>query len=167
VKQRAQVQSEKGSLEIVREIGASEGLAGFYVGSYSMLLREIPYNSFQMAFYAAFKEVLFSSNSNVLGAAVSGSNQAAVLGLIASFLASVLTQPADVIKTRLMRDKKYHVEGATPTIYSEFVDILESEGPRGLYTGLQPRVLLCTVGGLVYFYIAEFVNDNFSFLGSH
>jgi hypothetical protein len=127
-----------------------------------MLLREIPYNAFQMAIYSTLKETIFFSTSP-LSPAISASSQAALLGVVASFLSALLTQPADVIKTRLMTDIK-SLGGKRSTLYSELIRVVNSEGLVGLYAGLKPRLLLCTVGGLVYFYIAQYVDNNFSFL---
>ena len=120
------------------------------MGSGGMLLREIPFNSFQMAFFASLKDLIPMQNSSL---------QSATLGLLASLLAAVLTQPADVIKTRLMTDKR----GSTgrQTIYTEFMRILHEDGLQGLFVGLKARILLCTIGGLIYFYVADFVNSNF------
>ena len=133
VKQRSQIQDSANSWEIFNDIKDNEGFQGFYAGSIGMLLREIPFNSFQMAFFASLKDVVdlqqaffsiaklsFLRDSALLRGVGSGfddimtsttispgndsfgSFESALLGLIASFLAAVLTQPADVLKTKLM-----------------------------------------------------------------
>ena len=163
-----------GSLEIIRQISVNEGIAGFYVGSGGMLLREIPFNSLQMAFYASLKEISDKSHflDNILQpdstSFSSGSLDSAILGFVASFFAAILTQPADVIKTRLMAERKPLInengEQYRSNVYNEFLDIINSEGVTGLFKGIKPRILLCTIGGLIYFFIADLTSTSFNLI---
>mmetsp|Transcript_31597 Transcript_31597/g.53325 ORF Transcript_31597/g.53325 Transcript_31597/m.53325 type:complete len:432 (+) Transcript_31597:51-1346(+) len=121
IKQRAQVSDKSVSIQsiIVQAMDEGQGPLGLYVGSGAQLLREIPYNAFQMAFFDLLKD---SSVSTVIHTYLSASFEffgstagaltvqvldedavaAALLGCIAAAAAAVFTQPADVIKTSIM-----------------------------------------------------------------
>ena len=150
-----------GSFEILNEIYKNEGLRGLYVGSGGMLLREIPFNSLQMAFYSSLKDLSSSKIEiiRILPLLSSPLFTSAFLGVVASFLAAILTQPADVIKTRLMAEKNRN-----SNVFKELNEIIKTDGVGGLYVGLTPRILLCTVGGLLYFLISDTVNNSFTIL---
>ena len=148
-----------GSFEILDEIYKNEGLRGLYVGSGGMLLREIPFNSLQMAFYSSLKDLPLSKIEIITSLPLLTSHlfTSAFLGVVASFLAAILTQPADVIKTRLMAEKNRN-----SNVFKELNEIIKTDGVGGLYVGLAPRILLCTVGGLLYFLISDTVNNSFN-----
>ena len=148
-----------GSFEILDEIYKNEGLRGLYVGSGGMLLREIPFNSLQMAFYSSLKDLPLSKIEIITSSIFLSSHlfTSAFLGVVASFLAAILTQPADVIKTRLMAEKNRN-----SNVFKELNEIIKTDGFGGLYVGLAPRILLCTVGGLLYFLISDTVNNSFN-----
>ena len=66
------------------------------------------------------------------------------------------------MKTKLMvaqRDRLCSGTNNLPRrdIYDVFVQILDKEGPSGLFVGLRSRVLLCTFGGLIYFFVSDVV----------
>ena len=68
-------------------------------------------------------------------------------------MAAVLTQPADVIKTKLML--RPTPGESRPSLLMVVRDIWEVEGIAGFFRGLIPRLLIVTTGGVVYFYVAE------------
>eukprot|EP01037_Dinobryon_pediforme_P046177 gene46177-59286_t len=51
IKQRAQLTQSSDIVRIIADATRGRGLRGLYVGGYAQLLREIPYNAFQMAIY--------------------------------------------------------------------------------------------------------------------
>merc|ERR1712217_334345 len=79
-------------------------------------------------------------------------NQGAICGSIAGAIASGLTTPLDVAKTRIILEKP--VEGQ-PKVYTGAVQTLSliyrEEGPLALFKGIGPRVGWITVGGFVFF----------------
>lgn len=181
---------------------ASNGFTSFYVGGDATLLRELPYNVIQQtAFYLMNeKKVLHSISSmidinihiddkNSLSAFVhsiplsSKGLEAACYGLFAAMIAAFLTQPADMIKTRMMvgpvdvdvgvdvdvdtNDDDNDTTTATSVkeeenktnIISTALKIIDEEGVVGLYKGLNSRLLLVSVGGALYFFTAESVSE--------
>jgi len=57
VKQRAQLTQSSDIPKIVADAVKDKGISGLYVGGNAQLLREIPYNAFQMAFFDMFRDM--------------------------------------------------------------------------------------------------------------
>ena len=90
-------------------------------------------------------------------------------------MAALLTQPADVLRTKLMlrpiSSGERSVEedsssssassssniNSSSTLLSAVKGIWEQEGGAGFFRGLVPRLLIVTLGGIVYFYVADVV----------
>ncbi|KAJ8906507.1 hypothetical protein NDN08_003000 [Rhodosorus marinus] len=144
VKQRQQISSKKHARTIsesVRYIYREHGLGAFYAGYRTSLLMAIPFTTVQYSVYEFAKGVIlrrkgigeqdFSAGSHCLAGAVAGGT------------ASAVTTPLDVVKTRLQTQgevgaRRYRdLRHAMKTIYLE-------EGIRGLFRGVQPRVLFFT-----------------------
>lgn len=53
---------------------------------------------------------------------------------MAGVLASLITQPADVVKTRMQINPRQY-----PTLLSTLAYTLRERGPQGLFTGSMPR----------------------------
>ena len=95
-------------------------------------------------FYTQLKQNLIPSCRNLLGLPADfednqGSLQAAThfaCGMMAGFLASLVTHPADVVKTKIQ---------IKPEVYRSIIHasriILTESGPRGFLVGFAPRML--------------------------
>ena len=68
-------------------------------------------------------------------------------GGLASFLSSLLTTPFDVVKTRLATGV---VPAGTP-VFQAMKGIVATEGVKGLFKGVQARVLMSALFGSVGF----------------
>lgn len=82
------------------------------------------------------------------------------MGIIAGSVAASLTTPLDVLKTRLMTTSlKVASRGAAPnafaTAISTVVQIGRTEGARGLFAGLGPRVLYVGPSVGLFFVVYE------------
>ena len=174
IKQRAQVQPEANILSLFKQAANSKsGLMGLYQGGGAQLIREIPYNAIQMATFQLFKETLLLdiSTSDGLYLGLNLASISAVLGLFAAAIAALLTQPADVIKTRLMTTIENEIEGIEKIktsgsnkkvgIIKTSQQILAEQGWKGFFVGLGPRLILVSLGGMVYFYAAEVATEVF------
>merc|ERR1719369_1644346 len=85
----------RGVLSAVSSILRSEGARGLSRGLLPTLVRDVPFSGLYLAFYEALKSCsssCFPSNS---------SSSHLLSGLGAGFLASLITQPADVVKTAM------------------------------------------------------------------
>jgi hypothetical protein len=96
IKQRAQVEPNLSLIDLFMEAMSDPkvGIRGLFVGSNAQLLREVPFNAIQMSTFQFFKD-------NFLGQGADG-RLIAVFGLLSAAFAALLTQPADVIKSRMM-----------------------------------------------------------------
>lgn len=85
-------------------------------------------------------------------------------------MAALLTQPADVLRTKLMLRPTSSGEGSieegssssrsinsSSSLLSAVKGIWDQEGGAGFFSGLVPRLLIVTLGGIVYFYVADVV----------
>jgi len=121
------------------------GLTGLYQGGDAMMLREVPFNALQMALFYSLKDAA-SSSQFLLSAQPSPAQLSGLLGLVSAGLAALATQPADTIKTRLMK-----IDGKDDSIFSMSRKIYAASGLAGFFVGTTSRVLLVSIGGLIYF----------------
>ena len=114
----------------------SEGLRGYSCGLAATLLRDAPYSGIYFMFYTQLKQKLFPRVDQASGLNLSGTLTHMTCGMMAGFLASLATHPADVIKTKMQ---------VQPKTYSSFSGtislIMRSQGPRGFLVGFAPRML--------------------------
>lgn len=178
IKQRAQTQPGLSYQELFSQAYDRDGVSGFYRGWEAQLLREIPYNAVQMTTFAYLRDLFshsFMTNSlENIGIKYDGAFMSAFEGLLAASLAAVVTQPADVMKTKMMTEGvarssasngleassiaetrgKTTFLGAAKKIYSE-------EGLRGFFQGLKPRLYIVGFGGMIYFWASSWAENLF------
>jgi len=124
----------------------SPWLGGLYRGYGITLFREIPFAMIQFPLYERFKlEWAVYQNKDVVSPV-----QAAACGSLSGGIAAGITTPLDVLKTRLMLGADKHGR-----VYTGVGDVwrrtLETEGPKALWSGFQPRVMWISIGGFVFF----------------
>ena len=105
IKTNLQIGKIKGStLSAVSEIYKQSGISGFYVGYFSLIMREIPFSSIQYPFYEFLKglAVSFESSRNKIAKekVVIGGIQLALIGSVAGSFSGLVVTPLDVLKTR-------------------------------------------------------------------
>ena len=112
----------------LRSVLGTEGVRGLVRGLGPTLVRDVPFSGLYLMFYEHLKSV-------AAAAQLAGSGAHFTCGVLAGVLASLVTQPADVIKTRLQLESAA-VRGslvcAVRAIYRE-------HGARGFTRGLVPR----------------------------
>ncbi|MCO5564993.1 hypothetical protein L7F22_018663 [Adiantum nelumboides] len=145
VKQRLQLpgKSYKGVVDCIQSIMRSEGLKAFYASYRTTVVMNAPYTATHFATYEAVKASLKeiwperSNEENLFMHLTAGG--------AAGALASIITTPLDVVKTRLQCQG---VNGAerygTSSIWEVIRTITKNEGPRALLRGMKPRVLFYT-----------------------
>jgi solute carrier family 25, member 38 len=86
-------------LHALRSMTRAEGARGLTAGVLPTLLRDVPFSGIYLMFYVRLKQAALSSG----GSAPLANREAVhfVCGLLAGALASLVTQPADVVKTRM------------------------------------------------------------------
>lgn len=151
LKQRAQLADFSGDAVSLSSVLADVqvlGFKGLYQGGAAMMLREVPFNGIQMATFFYLKESSLVSLGQewVQRLDLNPVVYSGALGLVAAGFAALITQPADTIKTRLMK-----VNAGNETIFSIVEKINQKRGWRGFYVGLRSRLALVSAGGLIYF----------------
>jgi len=147
---RAAAAGRLGTLGTLRALARGEGLATLYSGLLPTLLRDAPYSGLYFSFFTAFKGALGAGGAEQPAGPPRGAAAWAPLplktfaaGLAAGALATALTHPADVLKTRLQLQPPARARGlaAGGVLAAEAARVLREEGAAGLFRGLQARVL--------------------------
>jgi len=133
----------------ISSILATEGIRGLTRGLGPTLVRDVPFSGLYLAFYDVLKSKI--STWNILPPECVHMTA----GLTAGLLASLVTQPADVVKTRMQTKSLNGLIKTVSSIYSE-------DGLRGFSTGLAPRMLRRTVMAALAWTLYERVNTTLS-----
>ena len=126
-------------------IHRNEGIRGLSCGLLPTILRDAPYSGIYLMFYTLLKQNYAPNVRNAFSLALGyghGKNQANQAGthfscgILAGFLASLITHPADVLKTKMqIHPEVYH------SIAASFRKVLTDSGPKGFMNGFAPRML--------------------------
>lgn len=146
VKQRLQLGCYRGTFDCIASIWRQEGMRAFYRSLPTTLISECPFHG-----------VLVASNESLkllLGLEARGGEQrtqaAAPLHFlstgISGMIAAVVTQPLDVVKTRLQTQNVWASQSTEVKVrYSGMLNtmtlIAKEEGMRGFFRGTGPRLL--------------------------
>lgn len=147
------VQSKKDSLRyssLLRDIYRKRGLSGFWIGLGPTLMRDVPFSATYWSIYDRLGTYLWPHTRGDGSARPFIGNF--LTGATAGTIASVITLPADVIKTRqqMMIDadslkaqnlSKGNPPSCLPTLRCTVETLYEAEGLRGFFRGLAPKVM--------------------------
>ena len=114
----------------------TEGLRGLTRGLGPTLVRDVPFSGLYLMFYEQLKTLVPEEVSRTQSSAAIHFS----CGLMAGMLASLVTQPADVIKTRLQLSS-----GSGLRLTGAVLEIYRDRGLGGFTTGLVPRSLRRTM----------------------
>ncbi|GBN72280.1 Mitochondrial glycine transporter [Araneus ventricosus] len=122
--------------EALCKIYRLEGRKGLFSGLVPTLLRDAPFSGIYLMFYTQTKKMVPSSvRENVLNVPINFG-----CGVVAGILASAITQPADVIKTKMqLYPQKYNTAPVAVTL------VFKDNGFRGFFIGMVPRVVRRTL----------------------
>ena len=144
VKTRLQVSSKEtrnysslGITGTIKTIAKEEGIQAFWKGISAAWLREASYTSLRLGLYTPIKQVMGVNNqSNFLMKFTAGS--------LAGAIGSLVGNPFDVVKTRMMT-----FEGKNAATFSSTIkNIYALENVSGLYKGLQANLMrACVLNG--------------------
>lgn len=121
-----------------RSIYVTEGIRGLYSGLLPTLARDAPYAGLYLLFYTHFKSVTYANFIPPDSEFRDFANFAC--GVTAGLSASLVTQPADVLKTRMQSDPSKF-----PNVSCAVIDIYRNEGLQAYFNGLIPRLLRRTL----------------------
>jgi hypothetical protein len=121
----------------IKTILNDEGINAFWKGIKAAWLREASYTSLRLGLYSPIKKVMGVNNQSHFFLKF-------LAGSAAGGVGSIVGNPFDVIKTRMMA-----FEGKkAPTFLSTFIDIYKYETYTGFYKGLQANVMrACVLNG--------------------
>lgn len=131
-------------VQMTAHIARTEGLATFYTGLPSAVLRQSSYGGLSFAAYPQLRDAL-SPQARASEAPL----WARILaGGVAGAGASVIANPTDVVKVRLQADGRLALTGGTPrytgTLHA-FAAVWREEGVRAFWRGTLPNVQRATV----------------------
>lgn len=122
----------------LRSIYCSEGHRGLFRGLTATLLRDAPFSGLYLMFYSQTRTAVLHGTAQLDAALMPLINFSC--GIFAGVLASLVTQPADVIKTHMqLSPVKFQWIGQAATL------IFKNHGLRGFFHGSVPRALRRTL----------------------
>ncbi|KAK0547828.1 S-adenosylmethionine transporter [Tilletia horrida] len=147
------------------------GIRALYRGYGSTIAREVPFTCIQFPLYEAIKAKFAASNARRAHAPNPSAStnvdhslplwQAALSGSCAGAIAAALTTPLDVVKTRIMLERRRVTSSAAPVnppspagvntrLIPTLAHLIRNEGLRGCFAGVVPRTLWIGFGGAVF-----------------
>jgi len=126
----------KSVIQALRIIYVSEGAKGLYSGMSATLLRDAPFSGLYLMFYTQAKKIahnrhIFDGHEPIVHFSC---------GVMAGCLASLVTQPADVVKTQMQLYPDHFNKISVVVKY-----IFEREGAAGFLRGIVPRTVRRTL----------------------
>ncbi|XP_076808296.1 mitochondrial glycine transporter-like [Clavelina lepadiformis] len=119
----------------------TEGSKGLYRGLTPTLLRDAPFSGLYLMVYNSAKEL-----------GDGGSLYNFACGIVAGTFASIVTQPADVIKTKMQ------VSQSSAKVVDVILYIYKKHGLYGYFAGLAPRVTRRTLMAAMAWTVYEYLN---------
>lgn len=162
IKQRAQAGLFGGStllalrdiLSLRQQHGVSTVLKELYRGGGITIIREIPFTIVQFSLWEYFKAAYSRRQTDLSDREVGlvTATESAVFGSIAGAIAAAGTTPLDVLKTRLMLERRETGEGVDKRqgVLGAIRQVQSHDGFRGFFRGFVPRVGWISTGGAIF-----------------
>lgn len=129
-------------LGAAKDIIKSQGIRGLFSGLIATTFRDAPYAGIYVAFYSRFRQTLETQLPSTLNNALSAA--------LAGTCSTLLTQPFDVIKTRMQLD---------PLVSKSFIMTLKTiagkEGFVGFLSGIGPRLIRKPLQSMITWIVYE------------
>jgi hypothetical protein len=141
--------------EAVRKIKQEEGIRGFFQGLKQGIVKDVPASALFYCLYEGFKYELIKMH------VTSVQQQAIVSSLCATVIITLITNPLDVIRTRILflhisQNKNHDYKG----IISGIMQLTRQEGVRGLLAGIAPKFVKKCVSGITVWTSYESLKEN-------
>lgn len=145
VKQQMQVGLDTSLKGALTGIYRAKGHKGFYSGLAPMLLRDAPYSAFFMPCYEYMKKLRRQSSTGELSFKDNAINSS-----VAAIISSFITQPMDVVKTRMMtsRHENFSFRETAKIHYRDY-------GIKGFFRAYPLRAINAIYYALVFFTVYE------------
>lgn len=138
------------------EVSCSEGLTSMWRGLIPTLMRDVPAVGIFWTSYSALQTYTLPSDEELLsGAPTKGALHLSAASAVCGVVASVLTQPLDVVKTRMQvhrqiqSDRSGYRKVTIARVFPTFRDVYNLAGVRGFWVGGIARGSRAAIGGFV------------------
>lgn len=122
-----------GVFDAVRAINSASGWKGFYKGLTAAYMRESVYTSTRIGLYEHAKHWVGAGKTATIW-------QKLAAGAISGALGSIVGNPFDVLKTRMMADKT-----SSRSVFSHISEVRSNQGLTGFYRGLDANIMRAMV----------------------
>lgn len=143
-----------GPIDAIRQIIAAEGVRGLYRGLPASLMTYAPSSAIWWSSYSVYNRTIWDiadrtwpSLDQADRSSVFAKSIQAFAGLLAGTTSGALTNPLDVIKTRVQVLETTGSDGARPTVTNVAQQLWREEGAAGFLRGIGPRVTSVAVWG--------------------
>lgn len=136
VKQRLQVASSPylGVIDCTTRIMREEGMAAFYRSYRTTLVMNIPFTAVHLAVYESAKKTMSGHEEESLAVQL-------LAGGMAGATAAAITNPLDMVKTRLqLEGVNSATRYGTTAVFPALRQIVAKEGMMAIWSGVQARV---------------------------
>lgn len=135
-----------GMVHAVKEMLRHEGVKGLYSGLGATIFRDVPFSSLYFLLYNIMKQsVVFDQQSPVATPAALFTS-----GVVSGVMASIITHPPDVIKTRVQTQPRRYRNSAHAA-----VEVIRTESVQALFSGVLPRLIRKTLMAAVSWTLFE------------
>lgn len=153
IKTRAEVIGNKEFESVFKGIVSiykKEGFRAYFNGGFAIIIRDFPFGGIFNLVYEYLNKRTESLNTNNYIYFING--------LIAGTVATIMTQPLEIVRAQLQYEKKLHHNHKYGKIIGVLYDIYSAEGIRGFEKGILPRLMRKPIANALTFYIYELQN---------
>lgn len=154
IKQQMQAGNKLHICSAVAHTIRDNGLFGFYRGFIGMISRDVLFRTVQLPSYEIVKDMYLKRITNKTEKQIQNRElepfESMIIGALSGSLSAALTNPLDVIKTRIMTNKDVSV--SLGNIFATANTIIKNEGMATLLTsGLMPRTLYFAPSAAIFY----------------
>mmetsp|Transcript_33429 Transcript_33429/g.105613 ORF Transcript_33429/g.105613 Transcript_33429/m.105613 type:complete len:177 (+) Transcript_33429:580-1110(+) len=147
VKKQIMVEGHASFSSAARAVWKAQGAAGFFRGYEANLLKDVPFAGIKLGLYESLKYWYLRAARK----AEAGSLDTAAIGMLSGVASAVLTNPLDVVNTRL-KAAASGVEGAPRGFAAELRHVAQVQ-PAALLSGVVPRGCILGFGSSFFWLV--------------
>jgi len=133
------IENRLGIIDLVRKVVVEEGTFALWRGTAVTLMRDVPFSMIYWGSYEAMKQAISDLGPQDLKD--SPTLVAFSAGASSSMLATIVSMPFDVIKTKQQIIRNGVTMGGIPSMISIGKQIKTNEGFQGFFRGISPRMI--------------------------